>query len=281
MSVKAINDSVGPDGLVPTLLVFGALPRLGLPTDPPTPSTFKRAIALRKATKAMSKHFSSRQVKDALKVRNGPDVTEIHKTPIGAPVLIYRPEKDKWEGPYSLLEINGEDVIALLPKGPTKFRSTVVKPFLSPTDTGANTGNYGTGDSQNMSTVIHLTATDQNTDDDDDISAYKTFIDEGQVIDKRFQISRTIEFNGLVERGVFRPVPESDAKGFRIYGSRFVDTVKNEGKPSAYKKSRFVVQAYNDSSHGLLTHAPTVQRVSQRLLLSICAMDSELSFFYP
>ena len=50
MSVKAINASVGPDGLVPTLLVFGAIPRLGLPNDLPNPSTFERAVALRKAT---------------------------------------------------------------------------------------------------------------------------------------------------------------------------------------------------------------------------------------
>ncbi len=38
MAVKAINDSVGPDGIVPTLLVYGALPRLGLPSDPPSES---------------------------------------------------------------------------------------------------------------------------------------------------------------------------------------------------------------------------------------------------
>jgi len=28
MAFKAINDSVGPDGLIPTLLVFGAYPRM-------------------------------------------------------------------------------------------------------------------------------------------------------------------------------------------------------------------------------------------------------------
>jgi hypothetical protein len=28
MSFKAINDSIGPDGLVPTLLVYGAYPRM-------------------------------------------------------------------------------------------------------------------------------------------------------------------------------------------------------------------------------------------------------------
>lgn len=59
LAVKAINDSIGSDGVVPTLLVFGALPRLGLPKDQITPSTFKRAVALRKAAKAMSRHFAN------------------------------------------------------------------------------------------------------------------------------------------------------------------------------------------------------------------------------
>lgn len=32
--VKAINYRVGPNGLTPTLLVYGALPQLGLPSEP-------------------------------------------------------------------------------------------------------------------------------------------------------------------------------------------------------------------------------------------------------
>ena len=35
MAVKAVNDTSGPDGLVPTLLVFGAYPRI-TEFDPPT-----------------------------------------------------------------------------------------------------------------------------------------------------------------------------------------------------------------------------------------------------
>lgn len=138
MAVKAINDSVGPDGLVPMLLVFGALPRLRLPTDHPMPSTFKRAVALGKATSTMSKHFASRQVRDALNTRNGPDVTDIQSTPIGAPILVYRPEKDLWDGLFTLLDIQGEDATVLTLKGLTKFCSTVVKPYLAadqPNDT--------------------------------------------------------------------------------------------------------------------------------------------------
>lgn len=66
ISVKAVNDSVGRDRLVPTLLVFGDIPRLGFPTDLPTPSTFKRSMALQKATDSMSRQFATRPLRDAM-----------------------------------------------------------------------------------------------------------------------------------------------------------------------------------------------------------------------
>lgn len=66
MAIKMINESVGPDGLVPTLLVFGALPLLGLPTDQPHKSTFHRAVSLHEATESKSRHFAQRQVCDAV-----------------------------------------------------------------------------------------------------------------------------------------------------------------------------------------------------------------------
>lgn len=56
MTVNAINDSVGKDGLVPSLLVLGALPRLGLPTNQPYPPTFYRVFALREASEYISRH---------------------------------------------------------------------------------------------------------------------------------------------------------------------------------------------------------------------------------
>lgn len=80
----------------------------------------------------MTRHFANRQVSHALSRRNGPDVSDIHKTPIGSHVLVYRPKKDKWDGPFALLDLKDEDAIVLLPppSGPTKFRIIVVKPFI-------------------------------------------------------------------------------------------------------------------------------------------------------
>ncbi|KAI0990806.1 hypothetical protein K3495_g17381 [Podosphaera aphanis] len=48
MAVKAVNDTAGYNGLVPTLLVFGAFPRITA-TDSPTPSTMQRAAAIKAA----------------------------------------------------------------------------------------------------------------------------------------------------------------------------------------------------------------------------------------
>lgn len=69
-TVKEINDYVGPDRLVPTLLVHGALPGLGVPNEKPIPSMYHRASAVRRATQEMVKMFATRQIKAALNCRN-------------------------------------------------------------------------------------------------------------------------------------------------------------------------------------------------------------------
>ncbi|KAK1917075.1 hypothetical protein P3342_001657 [Pyrenophora teres f. teres] len=63
MAVKAVNDTAGPDGLVPTLLVFGAYPRMTT-ESPPAPSMVRRSEAIQKATKALRKLTAERQVAD-------------------------------------------------------------------------------------------------------------------------------------------------------------------------------------------------------------------------
>lgn len=133
MTVKAINDCIGFDYLVPTRLVFGALPRLGLPTDRASKSTFQRAVALLNATEAMSKQFLERQVIDAMHTQNGPDVTDIHTTSIGShtPFLVYQPEKDKQEGLYLIPDLKEAYVIILTPKKAQKFCITVIKPYIT------------------------------------------------------------------------------------------------------------------------------------------------------
>ena len=126
MAVKAVNDTAGPDGIVPTLLVFGAYPRMTA-SSPPSPSILQRAEALRKATKEVRHLYAERQVKDALQMRNGLVVSSL-KLPIQSDIRVWR-EKEGWTGPFKLIATDGKTCTVEMPYGPTNFRSTVVKPY--------------------------------------------------------------------------------------------------------------------------------------------------------
>jgi transposase InsO family protein len=81
MAVKAVNDTAGPDGLVPILLVFGTYPRINADSQP-SPTMVKRAEAIQKAMKELRRLRAERQVNNALNTRNGPEVTDTINLPL-------------------------------------------------------------------------------------------------------------------------------------------------------------------------------------------------------
>jgi hypothetical protein len=86
MAFKAINDSAGPDGIVPTLLVYGAYPRI-TENDVPSPIVSQRSIALKKAIDKVRKLRAVRQVDDALNQRNSP-ISRVKDLPLNSSVLV-------------------------------------------------------------------------------------------------------------------------------------------------------------------------------------------------
>ena len=63
--VKCVNDIAGPDGLVPTLLVFGAYLRI-LSSKGLLASTLERAKAIEKGIEEVRKCYAVRKVHEAL-----------------------------------------------------------------------------------------------------------------------------------------------------------------------------------------------------------------------
>jgi len=106
MAVKAVNNTVGPDGLVPTLLVYGAYLRISN-LNPPAPSIMERAAAIQKAIAKIVKLQAKQAVNNALHYRNGPNTTPVHDLPLNSKVLIWR-KSGKWTGPYCLLAVENE-----------------------------------------------------------------------------------------------------------------------------------------------------------------------------
>src|SRR6266568_126750 len=89
MAVKAVNDTAGPDGLIPTLLVYKAYPRISK-LDPPAPSITEQAAAIWKAMAKIVKLRAKQTINNALYHRNGPNTTSVHDLPLNSKVLVWR-----------------------------------------------------------------------------------------------------------------------------------------------------------------------------------------------
>jgi hypothetical protein len=87
MAVKAVNDLVSPDSLVPTLLIFSTFLRI-TDLDDPAPTISQRATAIRKAIEEITKIRAKLQVNTALNTRNRPITKHIHNLPINSDVLV-------------------------------------------------------------------------------------------------------------------------------------------------------------------------------------------------
>jgi len=106
MAVKAVNNTASLDRLVPTLLVYGAYPRISN-LNPPTLSITERAAAIRKAIAKIVKLRAKQAVNNALYHCNGPNITLVHDLPLNSEVLIWY-KSGKWTGPYRLLAVENE-----------------------------------------------------------------------------------------------------------------------------------------------------------------------------
>ena len=87
MAFKAINNTAGLEGLVPTLLVFRAYPQI-VKMDALSPSVIQRATAIKKVMVEIQKLQAKRQIADALNMRNRPRTGAIHGLPPSSPVLV-------------------------------------------------------------------------------------------------------------------------------------------------------------------------------------------------
>ena len=87
MAVKTINDTAGLDGLILTLLVFGAYLRINK-EDRLTISNVERTAIIKKAIAEVRKCYDIQKVADAINIRNGLKVTATLALLLNSDVLI-------------------------------------------------------------------------------------------------------------------------------------------------------------------------------------------------
>ena len=263
MAVYSTNSTIGPEGLCPMLLVFGAIPRPARMT--PSPSQLDRQKAIEEAKKEVEQEQSRRRIAFALRHPSNAKAKEqsaqLRDLPAGSPVLVYRTTTKRWEGPFTYITSSGDTAVVQLTRGRRIFRTNCVKPWVKSI--------LGKDKARDESVQVTL-------DDGDEVDlgteARKVKVKKGSAEERAFKQSRKDELDGLLKDGTFKPVHESTIKGSkRIFGSRFIDELKRAGD-ILKKKSRLVAQNYADEDATYIaTKAPTVQRFSQRVALSLAA----------
>ncbi|KAI1007694.1 hypothetical protein K3495_g536 [Podosphaera aphanis] len=294
MAVKAINDTAGPDGIVSTLRVFGAFPRI-VKGDAPTPDIMQRAKAINRVMAEVSKLRANRQIQEAINSLNGPSPRTI---PLGSDVLVWRAHRKKLEGPYCYsYELTEDRILATedVLKTHWCFDQRVLRFTLQKNNNlteNENEERHNNPQPDPVPNVIPTPITNPSTtipssqrqrrlparfrDNTPNLSVFTIIT----TMPTDFAASRQKELDGLLSKSVFElegsyHVP----RGTRIFKSRFVDTIKLPGTPQAFKKSRLVVQAYKDEEkYSILTQSPTIQRASQRLLFSVALMRGHSIF---
>jgi hypothetical protein len=131
MSVRAVNDSTGPDGLIPTVRVFGIFPRLGIPGEKPTPTMAERVKAISEATELASREYARRTLTSASKSGPSPNadtVRAVRELNPGSSILVHR-ENAGWTGPHSVVRMDDDKVSFASKKGVTTVPISVCKPF--------------------------------------------------------------------------------------------------------------------------------------------------------
>ena len=106
LSIRAMNDTSGTNGLVPTLLVFGVLPRIPiLPSK--LPDQVKRLQVMMNARKEMNAIVAKSALSRAMKTNVPSAAKKTFK--IGDEVLVFR-EKPicKWVGPFKIITIDNK-----------------------------------------------------------------------------------------------------------------------------------------------------------------------------
>ena len=107
IAVKAMNDTMSENALVPSRLVFGILPRFPI-LNTKLPKQRERMDMIKKAQAEMNTIVAERRVLAALTRDIPPAADRTYK--LGEEVLVYSELNKRWEGPFIIVDCTGRQV---------------------------------------------------------------------------------------------------------------------------------------------------------------------------
>lgn len=107
LAVKAANDTLGPDGRVPSRLVYGIDPAFSV-VNAQLPAQKERMAALETAKREMAMISNELRIQQALRSKL-PPATKYDTKPEDD-VLVYREEEKEWLGPHRVIKMMEKEV---------------------------------------------------------------------------------------------------------------------------------------------------------------------------
>jgi hypothetical protein len=97
----------------------------------------------------------------------------------------------------------------------------------------------------------------------------------------QFAAFRQKKINDLIEKDVFQSINKNDVLlDVRIFNFRFVNEIKHLNIDTAFEKSRFVMQTFNDQNKNLmLIQSSIIQQVNQRLIVCLIVVFSNMNLY--
>lgn len=235
MSVFAINATVGPEGLCPMLLIFGAIPRPARNT--PSATQMERAQTIDHSMDEVIKIHAIMRLEFGLKDTGGPKGVEnsdyLRQLPSGAHLLVFRTTTKKWEGPLTFISVDGKTLVFQTRNGRLIFLSTCVKPYVR-SQLERDAGCYNIGDVHSEGTVRGKVIVNNNgtyavksyeaKDGPIGEETEANMVSRKARPDAGFTRTRTDELLGLLNEGTFKAVRKAEVPEItRILVSRFID----------------------------------------------------------
>lgn len=292
LSVWGMNQTAGPSGLVPTLMVFGVLPRMPV-TPVNLPGQRDRVMAMHAARDEMAKHVAKSRLERAARSRVPASADAIIRA--GMSVLVYREKPvDRWLGPYRVLSTNGKQVWLNVGNSVKLFSVDKVKEYRpeQAEETSTTAADHVTPvsggprvrdvvevaeDGQVVPTASVPATEHAPTALPRATEVYVTEVlktGDARISSKIIQDARRAEAEGLLKRKVWVAVKrKSLPRHANILGGRFVHVLKHVGTPEEKGKSRYVVQGNRDHAKPFVVHnLSTLRQRSTKIIVSTSAV---------
>eukprot|EP00171_Calliarthron_tuberculosum_P003183 IDg3183t1 len=297
LSVHAMNNTAGPDGLAPTLLVFEVVPPLPLRFSD-LPDQRDRMKILHKARAEMTKVIATSRIRTALN-RNVPAAAD-REVKIGSEVLFYREKGKVWEGPYMVVAGDGKNLWISIKNELKRVSVDKVREYVRPNTIdpeAPNRAELTLNQRQSMESIFDRLITGETflTQVQNRMSRLRSSTEGNSKVvetpspilltervplsDPRatstpFELAKREEIHGLVTRNVWHVVNRRDLPdSANIIGARFDLKIKNLGTDRAKAKARFVCQGFRDELKDFIVHSsPTLRQSSTKIILSVSAV---------